>query len=68
MIAPVCSRLHGSTYEADDRRAAGRLGTVSASSEVGDLIGDLIGGMARSAPRSAQPTVRALAVRVGADL
>ncbi|MEA2493289.1 MAG: hypothetical protein QOJ29_1200 [Thermoleophilaceae bacterium] len=28
----------------------------------------LIGGMARSAPRSAQPTVRALAIRVGADL
>lgn len=28
----------------------------------------LIGGMARSAPRSLQPTVRALAVRAGADL
>jgi hypothetical protein len=28
----------------------------------------LIGAMARSAPRSAQSTVRALAVRVGADL
>jgi transcriptional regulator with XRE-family HTH domain len=28
----------------------------------------LIGDMARSAPRSAQPTVRALAVRAGADL
>jgi hypothetical protein len=28
----------------------------------------LIGAMARSAPRSAQPTVRALAIRVGADL
>ncbi len=37
---------------------------LSSRSSVRALIGD----MARSAPRSAQPTVRALAVRVGADL
>jgi hypothetical protein len=37
---------------------------LTARSSVRTLIGD----MARGAPRSAQPKVRALAVRVGADL